>query len=531
MRARTALLILAVLGLAAMWIVPPGRTPRRPPEREPPAALYGPDGRYSGPPRQGVAPPNLIVLVIDTLRADCVAPPGATGGDMPFLQRLGRDGATFTHVTSPAVWTFPSLASLFTGLLPMEHGIWQSQHKLLLPRSVVTFAEALGAGHGYDTAALTAVMLPGGPLSMLQGFQHRRDRLTLRGVREALVPWAGGRDPARPFFLFLHTYEAHAPYGLHNHPWPEPPPQALPRASGPDPATLSDAELLAAYDLDYDQRRLLGAHHGNAVLRRIVRYRGRGWSEQPDHDLARRLEGAYRKGVREVDAELERTVTTLRELGLLENTLLVITSDHGEAFGEHGVLGHGQTVHDELARIPLVAVGPAPFQGGRTIATSMALHDLLPTFLDLAGFPALSGIEGRSMRGAIEDEAPGRATLTFELFEQDSYGRHAGALLVAARTASEKYVITYDVPSGTIVEELYDLVRDPDAQDDLLGASGRLGAQPVSAELSQAIESARDHVWQSATTSTLYAQMGYGAGVHTLEAERPAPAVVRTPAR
>jgi len=288
---------------------------------------------------------------------------------------------------------------------------------------------------------------------------------------------------------------------------------------------MTDAALVEAYDLDWRARRLFSRRLGIGPHARATRYRGRGWSEAPDYGLARRLEQAYRKGVAWVDSEVESTVNTLRGLGLLDNALLVVTGDHGEAFGEHGVLTHGLTVHDELAHVPLVASGPAPFDAGRRVPTCISLTDVLPTFFDLAGLPSLHDTEGRSMLADLREGGAGRAVLTFERIGPGALDASSDQMMISARTVTEKYVITCDFTAGTVVESLFDLTRDPGAMSDLLASTRRLARTPVSASLAAAIESARDLVYTSIEASQALSQMGYTAGTSTLETRPPAPQV------
>lgn len=526
---RYILLICAVALLAALWI---GLDPFAGDGDGTPTAIpvgtYLSDGAWVGAPLQSPAKPlNLVVIVLDTLRADVASPTGV----MPQLEALAQRGMRVTNAASPAVWTYPALASLLTGLHPSEHRVHQSPTGIFLSRTVTSYAEALATAHGYQTAALIEVDFEPSHSSMLQGFEHVRRRLPLRGAREELRRWSAKRDPTRPFFLFLHTYEAHTPYGIENHPWPERPHDPSLRPLGDvDPLTMPIQDLLAALDLDWRTRQhLLRSELRERVLDRSIHYRVRGWAAAPDLAFAARLEAAYRKGAADLDGELAKTVDALERQGLLENTLLVVTSDHGEGFGEHGVLTHGFCVHDELVRIPLVMVGPEPFTGGRRVDTSMALHDVMPTFMDLARLPPLRDRHGRSMLAALKSNDPGRGVLTMEWMYPSNVAGDAGILQLSARTIAEKYIITLDLNAGTIREELYDLKLDPGAHHDLLGETSALGQTPVSAALARSIEEARDQVWLSISGAGALAHMGYSSTHATIESPRPPPPTVRVP--
>ena len=494
-----------------------------------PAWEYRSDGHYEGPP---VDPrgrrPNLVVLILDTLRADCVGG-GADGTcDMPFLRALGKRGVQCTQVTSAAPATYPSVTTLLTGLLPDEHRVDHTPYPAVLSPSVTTFAEALAQGHGYETAALLELQLDERPDSLLQGFKTVRCGGPLRFARGQVSGWNKARDREKPFFLLLHSYEAHDPYGESNHPWPPSPASAEGVERARKLYDASEAEFIEHFLLDRDVRVSWLEDDPKDTLRRAFRYYGRGFREAPDLELARRVERAYRDGVRSLDGEVEKTVALLEREGLLENTLLVVTSDHGEAFGEHGILIHGRALHEELVHVPLIAVGPPPFDTGRTIHTSLGVVDILPTFFDLAGLPALQGVAGRSMLAPLRENAPGRAVLSMEELTPFKMGHAADARMVSARTATETYIVTYDLTAGTVIEELFDRATDPGERKDL-AVDGRIGAHPVSAELAAAIESARDRIWASVSSGKAHVQMGYGAGVATVSSIRPPHAVIRAP--
>ncbi len=528
---RPYLLLLCAVALAGLWIglgMPGvGTSDKDEPANDgAPQGTYLSDGVWIGEPLERVANRlNLVVIVIDTLRADVAAP----GAEMPGLEKLAKRGLRVMNAASPAVWTYPSLASLLSGLHPSEHRVMQSANSIGLARSVTTFAEALAQAHGYETAALIEVDLPPHQNSMLQGFDHIRRRLPLRGAREELPRWNRKRDPLRPYFLLIHTFEAHAPYGIENHPWPERPRDPSLRPLGnADPMTMPVQDLVVALDLDWRARQfMLGGKQREEIVRRAVHYRAHGWAQQPDVEFAARLKAAYFKGARDVDGELTKTIAVLQEQGLLENALLVVTSDHGEAFGEHGVLTHGFGVHDELTRVPLVMVGPAPFQGGRRVETSMALHDLMPTFFDLAKLPPVRDRHGRSMLSALREGDAGHAVLSVEWIGPGVVGDLPGKVMYTARTSEEKYIVALDLGQGTLVEELYDLKADPGALQDLLAKTGKLGEVPVSAALAETIEEARDQLWVVIEGAGALAHMGYSAGIGTVDVERPPPPKVK----
>lgn len=174
-------LVLLVLALTAGWLAHAflgGSADVRTAGGPAHGGRYDRDGRWEGPALISVdRPPNLIVIVLDTLRADAAAP----GRDMPHLERLAKGGLTVSNCASPAVWTFPALTSLLTGLHPSVHRVAQSATSVFLSPEVTTFTEALAMTHGYQTAAMIEVDFPSRHNTILQGFQHVERRLPLRG--------------------------------------------------------------------------------------------------------------------------------------------------------------------------------------------------------------------------------------------------------------------------------------------------------------------------------------------------------------
>ena len=462
--------------------------------RETPAPFEGYDGagRAMGDLPVTVRKPNLVVLVVDALRADAL-----TSERMPFLHALAGQGVAFADTTSPAPWTLPSLTSLLTGLRPSRHGMNRMEARLRLPDSVATFAEVLQGSYGYETAALyDGPWFSGDGASVLQGFSYVKKGFTLQDVPAQIDAWNRVRDPDRPFFLFLHTYDAHDPYGEWNHPFPPRPaapgPFGLSRTAMRDPKVVTRSTFLDL-ELSNHLQRTLGRDRYFDVL---FRYIGADYALDPDFALAGELEAAYWDGVRWTDGLLERTHAYLERAGLLRDTLLVVTADHGESFGEHGFLGHGRNLFDEVIRIPLVAVGPPPFDAGRRAEGPVGLIDVLPTFLAHAGMEPLEGIDGRSVLPLARGEPmPCRAVIAEERLTYPNMRRDMDVVLLAARTPQWKYVLHYDVRSGMVREEAYDLANDPEELLDLAGEDGLLTDRAFEPCLCDAVGRLRELIW------------------------------------
>ncbi len=469
----------------------------KPPALDPDAPPYDATGRLIRASHEvPEAPPNLVVLVIDTLRADAVALPGEPAALMPALSELARQGVSFSNASAPSPWTVPSITGFLTGLLPSVHGSEAPLQAAQLPAAVTTFAEALRRAYGYETAAYTAGPWMGGTRrSILQGFQYGGHDFALQGTAKIVRGFAAERDPKRPFFLFLHTFEAHDPYGPKNHAWPRRP---MPpgRLSTIDPGAVTEPWQKARhFMLDLNARQDLWRHYGPALTADVVRYLHGGYLAVPRPALADELRAAYVSGVRWVDGLVRETITQLRAWGMLENTVLVITSDHGEAFGEHGVLAHGRQLYDELTRIPLVMVGPEPFVGGRVVSGSVGLIDILPTFFDLAGLVPLKRVQGRSFLPVVGQSGGGRAVFAEEILNADNTGEDVHEILTSVRSTRWKYILTHDTYAGTAREAFYDLSRDPGEQVPLGANHDGLAGLESDAPFRAAVERARDRVW------------------------------------
>jgi len=341
--------------------------------------------------------PNIVLLTVDTLRADRLSCYGAERAVTPSLDRLSREAVLFQRMTSNAPWTLPAMSALFTGRLPSALGMGGGPTRL--PVSVPTLTTVL-ADHGYLTRAFATNtwlkrdfgfdrgfhgythleeggvagyqlkrmfwyrLLPGNEQKTESKDHFRADRVTDRALEWlARVPVEG-----QPFFLWLHYMDPHEPYS------PKPTPAVGPyRGRYVDSSglvrTIMSGDLLEPADLE-------------------------------------RLRLLYDEEILAFDRQLGRLMALLRARGLLERSVVVVTSDHGEEFLEHGRMGHGQSLYDELLRVPLLIRLP---HGQAALApwdTGMQLIDLPPTLISLAGSKVPPGIQGRDM-AVLFDDIPG----------------------------------------------------------------------------------------------------------------------------
>lgn len=384
------------------------------PKTDPPAPLRG-----------------VIVISVDTLRADRVGAFGGPADATPRFDALARESVVFTRAFAHAPSTLPSHASLFSSQTPDRHGAFFAR-RAPLDAGVTTIAECFRAA-GWATAAFHngAQMAPAFGLG--QGFERyeRTHRNRLAAVGNRGIDWIDALAPDQRFFLFLHTYHVHAPYE------PEPGDVARFRDPGYD-GRLADALSI----------KTLEGHNERGDLR--------------PEDLAH-VANLYQAGIRGMDRDLGLLLARLRARNQLDQILLVVLSDHGEELGERGSTGwHAHTLYDELLQVPLLIRFPGGHSAGSRIEGVVGLIDVAPTLLDLLAFPRPAGFAGESLLPLIADpRAPFREHV---LAVRDEVGPEP---LRAVRTAEWKLI-------GT---SLYDLSNDPDELVDVAASHPEIVAR------------------------------------------------------
>jgi arylsulfatase A-like enzyme len=324
---------------------------------------------------QGRAP-NILLVVIDTLRADRLGAYGSTSGLTPFLDDLSRRSTVFRNAYAPTSWTCPSVASLLTSRYPSQHHVVSFASPVAAEE--VTLAEALqplryiGGGFSANFRLLDS-------LGYGQGFQHWETDTQYEGKMPAdelhrrAFAWLDGAWSAasgQPALLYLQYMEPHAPYD---------PPE--PYRSNMAPQVPATAEL-AVMNQKLLTMDWLGIKRGDVAL----------------------LASLYDGEVATVDAALRQLFGELERRGLLDDAIVVVTADHGEEFREHGGLGHGRTLYDETVRVPLLVIAPG-YAGGRTVEQNVSLLDIAPTLLDLLGLPEEPRFEGHSLVPLLAPES------------------------------------------------------------------------------------------------------------------------------
>jgi arylsulfatase A-like enzyme len=387
------------------------------------------------------------VYVVDALRADHLGCYGYARPTSPNVDAFAREATAFRAV-APSSWTKASVASLFTGRSPLEHGA-QDRGDMLVPGSL-TLAERLGAA-GYRTYAVYANDWIGGTFGVDQGFGERlllharSDRLT----RELLACLRRLRPEDR-LFVYVHTIDPHAPYE----------PTAEYRARFAPPG--STLERVSAVWLEDAAAR---ARRGEPL---------------PPH-LVEEVTALYDAEVAFNDRQFGLFLEALKRRGLYDDSLIVFTADHGEELFDHGGVAHGHTLFREVLDIPLIVKWPRGIEPPpATSASPVSLLDVLPTVLDCAGLPLPPDLEGRSLlRTVAETPRAGRGIT--------SYLDLDGVRLQSVTEGRWKLVRTGSLDAPRARLELYDLDEGRETSDVRAlhpDVAGRLAAQ-LAAEASR----------------------------------------------
>lgn len=383
--------------------------------------------------------PNIILITLDTLRADRLGPWGGPDGLSPRIDELAEQGTVFGHAVAATGTTFPSHASMLTGLYPRIHGVRSNRHTL--PEAFPTVAEKLAAS-GYRTGAFVSFrqMLYRGRLD--QGFQavsdesHRKDQSLFRDGAETTamaIDWLTNADVSGsgdPVFLWLHLYDPHGPYRLND--W--------------------SRERLGDYD---------GILKDGATMELLLDQTAK--IRDSEEDL-RALEILYNGEVVKTDRHVGELLDALDAVGELDESVVIVTADHGQAIGKNGRMGHGPVLWEEVLRVPLIIADMRRPESRRVDAT-VGHTDLAPTMLAYAGLDPDWQMQARDLKPTVE----GQPLETAPYFAEVELKEGAGDWY------DKDHVAVYDNrfklefwPEGRI---LYDLEADPLAQEPI-DASG-----------------------------------------------------------
>jgi arylsulfatase A-like enzyme len=403
--------------------------------------------------------PNVLLVVLDTVRAPSLSLYGYHRPTTPQLQRYVRGGVRFDRAFSTSPWTLPSHGTMFTGRFPHElsAGWWRP-----LDARYPTLAELLAA-QGYETAGFVAnTLYCGSQCGLSRGFAHYEDyavspgevfrafalgraidnsewlrdisgvhqllgRKTAADVNRALLRWLDQHDPHRPFFAFLNYYDAHRPYL---------PPEGFARRFS---------------------SKIPRGHHE------------RGEALSPEE--ARELRDAYDGAIAYIDRHLGLLLSALRQRGVLDDTLVVITSDHGEGLGEHRLFGHGNSLYRSLLHVPLLIVFPGRVPAGEIVTEAVSLRDLAATVVDLAGLGGTVPVPGASLARYWAPTRPPPAEMLLAEVDKSRNGPKWYPVMKGSMKSLVGEGRHYIKNEGDGREELYDFDADPWEVHDLASAA------------------------------------------------------------
>lgn len=359
--------------------------------------------------KNGIRQPNIVVLTLDTTRADHLPMYGYGAVKTPQLQKLARRGLVFEQCVTASPFTLPSHCTIMTGLYPTYHGV-RINGDTALSEKHETMATALGRC-GYDCGAFIGAFVLDGRWGLKQGFSHYDDDFDLnkykqldlglvqrpsREIVDAAIAWLSKRKE-KPFFAWLHLYDPHIPY--------DPPEPYRSEYGGRGPAGLYDGEIAS------------------------------------------------------MDAQIGRFCDWLDENDLADDTILILVGDHGEGLGEHNESTHGYYIYDYVVHVPLLIVTPFASLQDRRIPEQVRTVDLLPTVEEMVGSVPGKNLHGRSLLPLFffESENEKRPAYSESMAPQIQYG---WSPLYALRQYPYKYI---DAPRA----EFYDLKNDPHENSDL----------------------------------------------------------------
>jgi arylsulfatase A-like enzyme len=369
-----------------------------------------------------------VLISVDTLRPDHLGAYGYARATSPRLDALGRQGAVFENAFTPSPWTLPSHTSMLTGLYPSHHGL--TNHDLRLADGTVSLASLLDAA-GFATAAYVNCHNLSERYDFDDGFddflyvRERADSIApSRLITDRAIRWLDAHR-GEPTFVFLHYYDVHSDYRSYD-----------------EFETLFRSHYEGIADGTTDQ--MLAHRRGEVAM--------------DARDVAH-LVDLYDAGIRQMDTELGRLLDFLDEEGLADETLLLLTSDHGEEFLEHGQLLHGRTQYEEVLRIPLLVRGPG-VPAGLRIETTVSLIDLLPTVLATVGAPLLASADGVDLSPLWRGK---NDLATRVLFGEADHYRNQHDETRSVRRGRFKLIYN----RATRERSLYDLETDPGERRDL----------------------------------------------------------------
>ena len=370
---------------------------------------------------------NLVFISVDTLRADRLGCYGYGRDTTPGLDRFARQGMLFQQATAPSPWTLPSHASMFTGLSPKRHGAKGFKGKLT--KQCMTLAEHLQE-RGFQTHAIvSSSILTGGGLQ--RGFDSLvevdKGGLKPSAVTTECIAKLDQIDLGKRFLLLAHYIDPHTDYG----------------------------------SLEPFHSRFVEPYEGRATGIGQQLYRAVSGDLEFNAEDVQHLSNLYDGGVAQVDEQVAELFAHIKALGIWDQTLVLVTSDHGEEFLDHGGLMHGFNHHEEMIRVPLILQGPG-IPKGQTSRVPVSLMDLLPTCLLALGLPNPQELEGVALQPLWETPEQERAGRSF-FYEADWDAPRPGQQSLSSGSDRALRVGRYKLHLNlkTRAQSLFDLESDP----------------------------------------------------------------------
>lgn len=399
-------------------------------------------------------PRGVIVMVTDTLRRDHLSVYGYDRDTAPNLARLAGQGAVAMDPISQSSWTKLAVTSLFTSMYPASHGVKGFYDRL--PASAQTLAE-IYRDAGYATLGMSSIPFTGKFTNMHQGYETMHEAASLESTKaktariyvERLLPWLEDHADSK-FFVFLHVADPHSPYE------PYEPYDDLYAADGDVETYVEQQDQVRPFIEHSELMRVFGM-----PKRSELEAAGLDPEEYVGYEL-----NSYDGSIRGMDVELEKVIDKLAELGIDDEVLVGVVSDHGTEFLDHDAHFHGHTVYGELSQVPMILWGPGFVPAGTRISGPVQTIDLMPTLLELSGLAIPEQVQGRSLAPAITGEQALRPQPAFtEVYAEEirDFGDPAGEFnWWSVTTGDWKLVVKRPVGSDEdLPGELYDRSEDP----------------------------------------------------------------------
>ena len=424
-----------------------------------------------------VGRPNVVMVTMDTVRADHLSLYGYGQDTTPLLEELAKEATVYTDAVAASNVTLTSHASLFTGVYGSWHGAYLDAPEFPTGRPLdgryPTLAEILSASRGFQVHDVRSPVILADPVYLRNAVPRllglfvstaefdvawrRADEVNEVGF--ALLERA--KQEGDPFFLFLNYMDAHVPYV--------------------SPAPFDD--------LFPGRNRHIG-YYGYKILRDEVMADARAITPAERRQLISQYDGS----IAYVDLQFARLISRLKDLGLFENTVIVVTSDHGEALGGRNLLEHGASLYQNQVHVPLIIKYPNQHRL-RVIGSLVNQVDVMPTVLAALGFEVPKGVQGEKLQEAEKDR--GRPVFS-EFFHQPGPSGHTPEQTERAIFVGRMKLIV----SAGRAEELYDLSRDPEEKQNLFRADGNR-ARALAARLNDWVKAVPVRVASSAVDKDL----------------------------